>query len=219
MSDEKFNLFVPTSHDEVSKFLACASSFCFETDVRLFFDAAIGSLWSEEDAGNFCEDYEALIMLIGYGAPGDRFERLTEAAKLAFLYEQMFLRYPSISASFGDLFTRMVDDASAVKAKAEWEAFLDSCRQAINKGKRYRKKKSTYFLHNPVTGLIKIGRSQAVRERVKSLETGSGVLLDILAVIDEDMEYELHRRFSHLRVQGEWFKDKNKEIATFVSGL
>lgn len=63
----------------------------------------------------------------------------------------------------------------------------------------------TYFLKNKDTGLLKIGRSYNPKARAKALQCGAGVELDILLVIDEDIERELHLRFSDDRAFNEWF--------------
>lgn len=63
----------------------------------------------------------------------------------------------------------------------------------------------TYFIKNHETGLLKIGRSRNPYDRAKALQCGAGVNLDILLVIDEDIERELHLRFSDDRAFNEWF--------------
>lgn len=63
----------------------------------------------------------------------------------------------------------------------------------------------TYFLKNKDTGLLKIGRSRYPEERAKALQCGAGTELDILLVIDEDIEHELHLLFSDDRAFNEWF--------------
>ncbi len=70
-------------------------------------------------------------------------------------------------------------------------------------------KTKTYFIKNKDTGLLKIGRSCNPEDRVKALQCGSGTELDILLVIDEDVERELHLRFSDDRVFNEWFYHSN----------
>ena len=68
-------------------------------------------------------------------------------------------------------------------------------------------KTKTYVVQNSTSGLIKIGRSCRPEERIKSLETGAGQKLEVMAIIDGDHESELHSRFKELRVFGEWFRD------------
>lgn len=71
----------------------------------------------------------------------------------------------------------------------------------------------TYIVRNPATGLIKIGKSINPEMRVKSLETGSGVPLELLHVIDSDIERRLHKMFSGSREHLEWFRDDGKIVA------
>lgn len=63
----------------------------------------------------------------------------------------------------------------------------------------------TYFIKNKETGLLKIGRSYDPEARAKSLQCGAGSELDIILVLDEDVERELHLMFSDDRAFNEWF--------------
>lgn len=59
---------------------------------------------------------------------------------------------------------------------------------------------SVYFAQRQ--GLIKIGHSRSVPNRVCALKS------ELLGAVPggKEIETELHTRFSHLRVKGEWFK-------------
>lgn len=67
------------------------------------------------------------------------------------------------------------------------------------------KQTKTYFIKNRETGLLKIGRSRDPESRAKALQCGAGAGLDIILIINEDVEQELHSRFSNDRAFGEWF--------------
>jgi hypothetical protein len=66
---------------------------------------------------------------------------------------------------------------------------------------------------------VKIGRStmSAVYGRLSSLQTGSPLPLDFLAIWypDRDMEREVHRAFEPLRLHGEWFR-RGKALIEFM---
>lgn len=74
----------------------------------------------------------------------------------------------------------------------------------------------TYFVRHPNTGLIKIGKARCVEDRIKALQTGAGAVLEILAVLPEDVELKLHKKFSELRRLGEWFEDVDSEISLYA---
>lgn len=66
---------------------------------------------------------------------------------------------------------------------------------------------------------IKIGKSENPIERMKKLQTGNVRELKMLATYqcyDEDLEGYIHKRFSHDRVRGEWFKP-SKELFAFMN--
>jgi hypothetical protein len=71
---------------------------------------------------------------------------------------------------------------------------------------------------HPLHGLyIKIGRSKNVLQRLKNLQTGTYGQLTIAALEPggSALEAELHKKFSHLRRQGEWFSC-NEELFVHV---
>lgn len=75
---------------------------------------------------------------------------------------------------------------------------------------------STYVVRNPDTGLIKIGRTLNVEQRMKALRVGAGATLEVLAVVPGDCEAALHARFAKYRHHGEWFLDASGEIEQFA---
>lgn len=76
----------------------------------------------------------------------------------------------------------------------------------------------TYIIHNPSTGLTKIGRSTHHIVRIRSIECILKTKLTIIHVQPGDYEKELHYRFHDHHVKGEWFMltpqqiDEAKEI-------
>ena len=76
-------------------------------------------------------------------------------------------------------------------------------------------RQQTYFIFNPMTSMIKIGKSVDVARRMNTLSTQSGCELELLHVIDADVESELHSKFKHIRHHGEWFYDEG-QIREFI---
>jgi hypothetical protein len=76
-----------------------------------------------------------------------------------------------------------------------------------------------YFIQVGEDGPIKIGRTtKSPLGRMDSLQTGIPIPLWLLAIIshvDGSAETMLHRRFSHLHIQGEWFKPE-EELLTYI---
>lgn len=65
-----------------------------------------------------------------------------------------------------------------------------------------------YFIENEYNGLIKIGKSKSVMERMKSLANGhKDDALCLLGRVEgyTEKEAELHDMFREFRVKGEWF--------------
>jgi hypothetical protein len=65
---------------------------------------------------------------------------------------------------------------------------------------------------------MKIGYTKGLKERLNSLQTGYPYKLIVLHVIrgvTMDLEGEIHERFEHFRLSGEWFEPR-KEIFDFI---
>lgn len=75
-----------------------------------------------------------------------------------------------------------------------------------------------YFISDGTA--IKIGVALNVTKRLGSLQTGHHRPLTVLATIPEEgtTEYDLHQRFAHLRISGEWFRPE-PELTDFIQGL
>jgi hypothetical protein len=67
---------------------------------------------------------------------------------------------------------------------------------------------------------VKIGMSNNVHQRMKALSTMSPVPLELLAVVAGAHleEAQLHRKFAHLRMHGEWFRAE-PELLDFIESL
>jgi uncharacterized protein Usg len=67
-----------------------------------------------------------------------------------------------------------------------------------------------YWLHNEITGLHKLGKTNNIKKRVRALENQSGVSLATIAQIQTEvapqLELLLHRIFQPYRKKGEWFE-------------
>jgi hypothetical protein len=77
---------------------------------------------------------------------------------------------------------------------------------------------AVYFIQNPDTGHIKIGKSFMVQERLKALSRQEGAPLKLLGVIKGYgvEEADLHLHFDAIRLHGEWF-DSTSELIEFIA--
>ncbi|HEY9768560.1 MAG TPA: GIY-YIG nuclease family protein [Coleofasciculaceae cyanobacterium] len=74
-----------------------------------------------------------------------------------------------------------------------------------------------YFIHSEESNTIKIGRAKNVEKRLKSLQTANPYELKIIKMFKvkggkaaQELEHDLHQKFDHLRLSGEWFKAEPK---------
>lgn len=78
---------------------------------------------------------------------------------------------------------------------------------------------TVYFIK--AADCVKIGYTCKGGEysRLKCLQTSNHEKLEILAIIPDSLfsfEGELHKKFAHLRIRGEWFK-LNREVRDFIN--
>lgn len=86
-----------------------------------------------------------------------------------------------------------------------------------------------YFVACPPANAVKIGHTRKLHygtidsnaySRMASMQSACPFALEMLAVCEGDLarEQELHRRFRHLRLRGEWFL-LTEEVREFISGF
>lgn len=77
-----------------------------------------------------------------------------------------------------------------------------------------------YFIQQGNDGPIKIGHTTNVIRRLKSLQIGNPNWLQVLATAHggHPLESELHARFQHLRLIGEWFEPA-PELITYIRNI
>lgn len=75
--------------------------------------------------------------------------------------------------------------------------------------------KLLYFIYNRYTGLIKIGVTRSLENRLKDLECAAGVRLDVMGTLEQssDMEIPLHTALFQTRECGEWFRPSEDLVA------
>ena len=78
------------------------------------------------------------------------------------------------------------------------------------------KETCVYFIRSG--DMIKIGYTSNIEDRKSSLQTNNPIKIEVLKTIPGgyEEEQELHRKFSHLNKQGEWFFAA-KELLDFIS--
>ncbi len=76
-----------------------------------------------------------------------------------------------------------------------------------------------YFVEAVGLARVKIGFSDDPPARLRQLATGSAVPLKLLAQTPGTvaLEKQLHNRFGHLRIEGEWFH-ATRELLDFIAG-
>lgn len=84
----------------------------------------------------------------------------------------------------------------------------------MKKEKNYSQR--VYFIKDD--NAIKIGISYDVNERLRVVQTGNPRLLKLLGSISgsKQLEDELHVRFIHLRIRGEWYR-ADKKLLDYIS--
>lgn len=75
---------------------------------------------------------------------------------------------------------------------------------------------ATYFIQRGTGGAIKIGRACDPRKRLADLQVACDEKLSLLGTMEGDeREVEMHARFAHLNIRGEWFTP-DTELTEFI---
>jgi len=77
--------------------------------------------------------------------------------------------------------------------------------------------KVVYFVQSRLGGPIKIGLATELKQRLKQLQSGSPIPLQIVGALqgDEEVEAAIHERFRKLQLHGEWF-EPSVELVEFI---
>lgn len=90
---------------------------------------------------------------------------------------------------------------------------------SIPQGEDFTNNSGVYFIQGEITKRIKIGHSDDIKGRIKSLEGSEPLrLIHVIPNATTKTELSLHKKFSHLRVIGEWFEG-TQELAHYISSL
>jgi hypothetical protein len=92
------------------------------------------------------------------------------------------------------------------------ESFLESAPFAKV---RYGRPHRVYFIRWGSYGPIKIGRAVDVVRRLNGLQAANWVELRLLGATSDVDEKQMHRRFSHLHIRGEWFRAET-DLLVFI---
>jgi len=79
--------------------------------------------------------------------------------------------------------------------------------------------KYVYLIHSLENSYYKIGISKHPNKRIKELNTGNSSELKLIETYESEfaskIEKALHMRYSHYRMEGEWFKLSLENEVTF----
>lgn len=77
-----------------------------------------------------------------------------------------------------------------------------------------------YFIRGQRSGMVKIGSTENLKERLRALKVGSPERLEIMALMEGGAEEErrLHETFAECRSNGEWFHPRT-ELLAFIEKL
>lgn len=90
----------------------------------------------------------------------------------------------------------------------------------VVEGSNRSKKSKIYFVLCKEAQAIKIGVTNDVKKRFDSLQTANPFKLELLKFIEgkRNQEREIHQKFKHLNINGEWFTYSD-ELSNFINNL
>ncbi len=90
----------------------------------------------------------------------------------------------------------------------------------VVEGNNKTKKSKIYFVLCKEAQAVKIGVTNDVKKRLDSLQTANPFNLELLKFIEgnRSREQEIHKKFEHLKRNGEWFS-YSQELREFINNL
>lgn len=194
-------------------------------------DVLKGLGWVELDENiaqkyNISHKYTNTVTVINYDSPIDALYSYVYLPKVRRQNNKKFLVQLEQES-----ITLFVQKSLTLKAIREWlKTWASSQTKLITPEKKiltldgYLTTESAfvYFIFNIDCQAIKIGVAKNVEKRLKSLQTSSPSILELLHKIQLDslkeafkLESLLHKRFANLRINGEWFK-ASEELRNYI---
>lgn len=159
------------------------------------------------DISSIANDFKEIFYLDSYGREQVEYE-LGEMATM-----QVLLRYSAeYRAKFILTFNKMRQAINSMfKAKV-----IDSVLPQDSRLRQY-----VYVIKNPLNETVKIGVAQDVDKRMKQLQTGAGIELELVykSLICSNafsIEKDVHNEFDEYRTFGEWFKINPNTVINFL---
>lgn len=94
-------------------------------------------------------------------------------------------------------------------------AILKTMAEVLSNPPKNCKNRSTYLMKDKNTGLVKIGSSSDISVRIQTLSCGNPYL-SILAVLDKNIEKELHLKFADKKIKGEFYNLTNEDVSHII---
>lgn len=98
-------------------------------------------------------------------------------------------------------------------------SYAELMKNDLHKKEQSKNRKSKVYFVRKNDGIIKIGFTKNIPERMKSLEASSGSKIELLTTIDGGIKEEsmIHDIFKEDRLIGEWFRPSEKLISYIAS--
>lgn len=128
-----------------------------------------------------------------------------ELASVAGMHKRTLMK----KIDHGELpYVRLTKRKIAISTRMLTEAHVTDLEEQAEYIARTRAGQSVYFIQ-ATSGPIKIGIALDPRARLAGLQISHFEELALLAAVPGgiNLETQLHRRFAHLRIRGEWFRD------------
>lgn len=94
-------------------------------------------------------------------------------------------------------------------------AILKTMAEVLSNPPKNCKNRSTYLMKDKNTGLVKIGSSSDISVRIQTLSCGNPYL-SVLAVLDKNIEKELHLKFADKKIKGEFYNLTNEDVSHII---
>lgn len=109
-----------------------------------------------------------------------------------------------------ELYDELMNNVEPILTEAA-QYDLTNKRCAVANGLVRTDTQQTYLVLDEATGYTKIGKSKDIHTRLQIIKTHVP-LCQLIGYITDDVEKELHARYSDKKIKGEWFNLSDKDI-------
>lgn len=164
---------------------------------------------------HFIKDGDLSASRIGIVRDNERYYVVASDLKLSNHYDPLAVKM-LFAFNLNEDYWKEIDGELCISATG-LHHILNAGKYFSDSPKSPKRKFKTYLIKETASNLIKIGRSRDPESRLSQFKT-SNPNCKLIAVCDNDIETDLHKKYDKQRYKGEWFDLSKSDVEYIISG-